>query len=147
MRLIQVGRRGRHLSGWYIEAILRHAEGELGLRGHVRLRQILAGDLGELVRAGARKFGGAAQRLLVSHQLGAHGLLSTGVAELLHVVISAGTGQAVITALLNIVNEHSLHVVATDTERVLLVGLAALRAEGVTELITCGSGQLARLVG
>jgi len=146
-RLIQVRRRRRHLSGWHLEAVLRAAEGELGLSGHVRLRQRLARHLGELVGARTGKLGGATERLLVGLQLGSHRLLAALVAELLDHFIAAGARQAVVSALLNIIDEHPLHVVATDTKRVLLVGLATIMAEGVTELVTCRSGQFARLVG
>ena len=51
-----------------------------------------------------------------------------------------------ITALLDVVDEHSLHGIAADTEGVLLVGLATVRAERVAKLITCGSGKFTRLV-
>ena len=57
LRLIQVGRGRRHLSRWHLEAILGDAEGEFGLRGHVRLSQRLARHLGELVGAWAGKLG------------------------------------------------------------------------------------------
>ena len=143
LRLIQVRRGRRHLSGWDIKAVLRAAEGELGLSGHVRLSEILACHLGELVGARAGKLGGTAERLLICLELGCHGLLAALITELLDHFIATGARKAGIATLLNIIDEHSLHVVAADTERVLLVGLATLGAEGVAKLITCRSGQFA----
>ena len=143
LRLIQVRRRRRHLSGWDLEAVLGHAEGELGLSGHLRLSEILACHLGELVGTGAGKLGGTAERLFISLQLGRHGLLAALITELLNHFIATGARKAGIATLLNIIDEHSLHVVAADTETVLLVSLATLGAEGVAKLITCRSGQFA----
>ena len=147
LRLIEVRRRGRHLSGWYIEAILRLPEGEIRLGGYVRLCQFFARNLSELVGARAGKLFRATECLLIRHQFRAHGLLVTGITKFLHVFIATGARQAVITTLLDIIDEHFLHSVATNTERVLLIGLTTIGTECIAELITCGAGQLARLVG
>ena len=146
LRLIEVRRRRRHLSGWNLEAILGDAEREFGLSGHVRLSQGLARHLCELVRARTGQLFRATESLLVRHQLARHGLLCAGIAELLKVVIAARARQTMITTLLNIVDEHLLHGIATDTERVLLVSLATVSSEGVAKLITCRSRQFTRLV-
>lgn len=49
--------------------------------------------------------------------------------------VSARSGKAIVSPLLNIVDEHLFHVVSAYTHTVLLIGLTAILSESVSQVV------------